>query len=106
MGSIEDPRIQELSQILKALGHPTRLFIIEEIAKEPTCVCELKERIGSDMSTVSKHLSILKNAGLAVMEKKGTMIFYSLSCECVEECIQALHPLIKLKHNRYVEMLL
>ena len=105
MGSIDNPRIQELSQILKALGHPTRLFIIEEIAQEPTCVCVLKERIGADTSTVSKHLSILRNAGLVSMEKKGTMVYYSLSCACVKDCIQALLPLIELKHKRYCEML-
>ncbi len=105
MDTIDNPRIQELSQILKALGHPTRLFIIEEIAKEPACVCELKERIGADTSTVSKHLSILRNAGLVNIEKKGTMVYYSLSCACVKDCVQALNPLIKLKHARYSEML-
>ncbi len=105
MGTIDNPRIQELSQILKALGHPTRLFIIEEIAQKPACVCELKERIGADTSTVSKHLSILRQAGLVDIEKKGTMVYYSLSCACVQSCIQSLTPLIELKHKRYCEML-
>ncbi len=105
MGTIDNPRVQELSQILKALGHPTRLFIIEEIAKQPACVCELKERIGADTSTVSKHLSILRNAGLVDIQKAGTMVYYSLSCSCVEDCIQALYPLIKLKQKRYSDML-
>src|SRR4030065_326438 len=55
----------------KAMGHPTRLFIIEELHKAERCVNELTEMIGSDVSTVSKHLSVLKNAGLVYDETHG-----------------------------------
>ena len=46
-------------KIIKALAHPTRLFIIDELTKKEKCVCELQEMIGDDFSTVSKHLTIL-----------------------------------------------
>ena len=50
-------------KIIKAMAHSTRLFIIDELSKDEKCVCELQEMIGDDFSTVSKHLTILKNAG-------------------------------------------
>lgn len=97
-------RISELSNILKALGHPSRLFIVEEVAKEPHCVCELTALIGADTSTVSKHLSVLKNAGLVVDEKRGNQVYYSLACTCVIESIRHLMPVIDLKHKTLGEI--
>lgn len=105
MEGIHDSRIQELSQVLKALGHPTRLFIMETIQKQPTCVCELQRLIKADTSTISKHLSILRNAGLVTLRKEGTMVFYSPSCDCIERSIHMLTPLLEQKHKRYTEMM-
>ncbi len=63
-------RFETRAAILKALAHPVRLFMIEELSKKSHCVCDLTEMVGLDVSTVSKHLSILKNAGLVNVEKK------------------------------------
>ena len=79
------------SGIFKALAHPTRLFIVDQLSFEEKCVCELTGMIGADTSTVSKHLSILKNAGIVADEKRGSMVFYSLKMRCVLgffDCIQ------------------
>jgi len=69
--------------VLKAMAHPTRLFIIEELEKEERCVCDLTEQIGADVSTVSKHLSVLKQAGIVIDEKRGNQVFYSLRVPCI-----------------------
>ncbi|MBN2224931.1 MAG: helix-turn-helix transcriptional regulator [Deltaproteobacteria bacterium] len=71
------------SRIFKALAHPTRLFIVDELARRERCVLDLTEMIGADMSTVSKHLSILKGAGIIDDEKRGTQVFYTLKIPCV-----------------------
>ena len=76
-------RLEARARVLKALGHPSRLFIAEELLKGERCVCELRELIGADMSTVSKHLSIMKNAGLVSDDKRGTQVYYSLRMPCV-----------------------
>jgi ArsR family transcriptional regulator len=68
---------------MKALAHPTRLFIIDQLADEERCVCEMTEMIGSDVSTVSKHLSVLKDAGIVADDKRGNQVFYSLRVPCV-----------------------
>ncbi len=65
------------------MGHPTRLFIVDELSKRERCVCELTDMVGADISTVSKHLSILKAAGIVFDEKRGSQVFYNLRVPCV-----------------------
>jgi ArsR family transcriptional regulator len=76
-------RLRAQAHIFKALAHPTRLLIVEQIANKEKCVCELTDIAGVDTSTVSKHLSVLKNAGIVTDEKRGNMVFYSLVMPCV-----------------------
>lgn len=76
-------RLEARAKVLRALGHPTRLFIVEELSKGARCVCELTGMIEADVSTVSKHLSVLKAAGLVEDEKRGLQVFYRLCCPCI-----------------------
>jgi DNA-binding transcriptional ArsR family regulator len=76
-------RLKSQARVLKALAHPTRLFFVEELAKGERCVCELTAMVGADISTVSKHLSLLKNAGIVDDEKRGLQVFYRLKTPCV-----------------------
>ncbi len=71
------------AQVLKALAHPSRLLMVDELAKGERCVCELAELVGAQMATVSRHLSLLKNAGIVEDEKRGMQVFYSLKVPCV-----------------------
>ncbi len=75
--------LEARAKVLKAMAHPTRLFIIEELEKEERCVCDLTEMIGADVSTVSKHLSVLKQAGILVDDKRGNQVFYRLRVPCI-----------------------
>jgi DNA-binding transcriptional ArsR family regulator len=70
------------AKVMKALGHPTRLFIVDELSRGERCVCELTEMIGAEMPTVSRHLSLLKGVGLVHDEKRGAKIFYRLRVPC------------------------
>ena len=72
------------AKIIKAMGHSTRRFVVDESRLHgQRCVCELTALIGADMSTVSRHLAILENAGIVDDEKHGTQVFYRLSMNCV-----------------------
>jgi ArsR family transcriptional regulator, arsenate/arsenite/antimonite-responsive transcriptional repressor len=89
-------RYEARAKILKAMAHPSRLLIIEELQKQERCVNELTEMIGADTSTVSKHLSVLKNAWLVADEKRANCIYYTLRCPrildfigCVEDVLAA-----------------
>ncbi len=70
------------ANILKAMAHPTRLFIMDQLNQKEHCVCELTKMIGADTSTVSKHLSVLKNAGIVNDEKRGNMVYYRIRLSC------------------------
>ena len=82
------------AKIIKALAHPARLLIVDELSQTPErCVCELTEMIGADMSTVSRHLGVLSNTGLVQYEKRGQMVFYRLRIKCILkffECIESV----------------
>ena len=69
--------------ILKALAHPSRLMIVDELSRGERCVCDLTELVGHDMSTVSKHLNLLKKSGLVEDEKRGKQVYYRLKVPCV-----------------------
>ena len=88
-------RQEAVADIFKALAHPARLLIIESLSKKSHCVCELKEMVGSDISTVSKHLSILKSAGLVTDQKHGLQVFYTLKTHCVMNFIGCLENVVR-----------
>jgi len=71
------------AEILKALAHPTRLLIVDELSRGERCVAELTELAAVDMSTVSRHLAQLRGAGILQDERRGACIYYSLKCPCV-----------------------
>jgi len=82
--------IEAKTRVLKALAHPTRLYIIEELAQGEKCVCEFVDAVKADFSTVSKHLLVLKNAGLVEDEKRGQQVFYRLRMCCLPDFINCI----------------
>lgn len=83
------------AQIIKAMAHPTRLFIVDELDKGERCVCELRDMIGADISTVSKHLSVLKQAGIVEGEKRGLQVWYSLKIRCILNFFGCVEDVLK-----------
>ncbi len=100
-------RFEARARIIKAMAHPTRLFIVDELSRKERCVCELKDMVGADMSTVSKHLSILKSVGIVNDEKRGAQVFYKLRMPCVLkffDCVESVlrsTAMIQLNLTRY-----
>lgn len=81
--------------VVKALAHPSRLLIAEALMDGEMCVCDLKELVGADMSTVSKHLSLMRGAGVLACEKRGLNIYYRLACGCLGDflrCVDQMTP--------------
>jgi len=81
------------ARIARALAHPTRLLLLDALRQKDLCVSELTGLVGADQSTVSKHLAILKEAGLVGVEKQGSMSVFSVKCRCLDEffgCIESV----------------
>jgi len=96
---------EERANIIRAMAHPTRLFIVEELSKSKQCVRDLTEMVGADISTVSKHLSVLKNAGIISDEKKGLNVYYSLRVPCILNFFGCVESVIKSNAESHLELL-
>lgn len=86
-------QMENRAKVVKALGHPTRLFIVDELSRGERCVCELTEMVGADVSTVSKHLAVLKKAALVLDDRRGQQVFYRLRVPCILSffgCVEAV----------------
>ena len=92
------------ARIIKSMAHSTRLFIVDELSRGERCVCELTEMVGADMSTVSKHLAILKNAGIIRDEKRGSQVYYTLRCPCVLTFFECVESVIKASTDERAEL--
>lgn len=75
---IHDEVIDELSQIFKTLGDPTRLKIIDALSKSKLCVCDIAEVINMSQSATSHQLRILRNMRLVKYKKEGKSAIYSI----------------------------
>ena len=101
----EKLKSEERARILKALAHPTRIFIAEKLNEKSRCVCELTDMVQADTSTVSKHLSVLKNAGIIESRKEGTTVYYSLRCQCIMKFIGCIEQVIKMNLDKQQSIL-
>jgi len=88
-------KFEARAAVIKAMAHPTRLFIVDELSRGVRCVCELAEMVGADVSTVSRHLSILRNAGIISQEKEGNQIFCSLRVPCVLDFFSCVESVLR-----------
>jgi len=93
------------AKVLKALAHPTRLLILDELSRKEHCVHELTGMIGADMSTVSKHLSILKNAGIVGIDKRGTNVFYTLKIPCAVNFLVCTRDVMKARVKEQMKII-
>ncbi len=76
--------------VLKALAHPTRLLLTERLMQGELCVGALRDLVGDDVSTVSKHLLILRHAGVVACQKRGLNVYYRLACDCFSDFLQCV----------------
>ncbi|MGI5862690.1 MAG: ArsR/SmtB family transcription factor [Myxococcales bacterium] len=100
---LDKRRYERRSKIIKALAHPSRLLIVDALAEGERCVCELQELVGSDISTVSKHLALMREAGLVADHKQGLKVFYRLQVPCILkffDCIEAVERNLEARRGR------
>ena len=79
--------------VFKALGHPARVRIVRTLADGEKCVCDLVAAAGLGWSSVSRHLSVLRGAGVVTDEKRGQQVIYRMALPCVNRFLDCLeHP--------------
>jgi len=77
-------------EVFKALGNPGRLTLVRTLMDGERCVCDLVHAVGLGWSTTSKHLDVLREAGVVSSDKRGQKIFYRLELDCVPHFIECL----------------
>ncbi|MFP4164621.1 MAG: ArsR/SmtB family transcription factor [Chitinispirillaceae bacterium] len=101
----EMAKYEARAAIIKAMAHPSRLLIIDELSRGERCVCELTQMVGADTSTVSKHLSVLKNAGIVEDEKRGLSVYYTLKTPCILNFIGCIESVVHERARKQLEMI-
>jgi len=95
------------AKIIKAMAHPTRLFMVDVLSRKERCVAELTELVGDDMSTVSKHLAVLRGVGIVADDRRGAQIYYRLRMPCVLNffsCVETVLQTTAKDHLRLVRL--
>ncbi|MBZ0154339.1 MAG: metalloregulator ArsR/SmtB family transcription factor [Planctomycetes bacterium] len=70
-------------QVFRALGHASRLRLVEALGNRDACVDEMRELLGCSWSTVSQHLAVLRRAGIVACERQGNRVVHRLALPCV-----------------------
>lgn len=92
--SVITKKLELKSDVIKAISHPVRLYIIENLKDGECCVCEFHKDIGGDFSMVSKHLKILHKAGIISKEKRGLKVFYTLKTPCINNFLSCIENVV------------
>jgi DNA-binding transcriptional ArsR family regulator len=105
MAYSDDERLRLKGVVFKALGHPLRLGVVEFLQNGEKCVCEIVEEVGTEISNVSKHLSILKKSGIVADRRDGIKIMYRLTMPCALDfarCVEGV--VIRRLENQHAVM--
>jgi ArsR family transcriptional regulator len=98
---VADPRNVTL-EVFSALGHPLRLQLIAHIAASgPLCTCHLEEVAGQSQPQISKHLRVLRRAGLVQRRREGRWVYYSVDPEALDSVrgfLADLHASMRVPH--------
>lgn len=78
-----DELLHRIAEVLKAMADPTRLKILHSLNQHERCVSDILEVVGGSQANVSKHLSVLKRAGLVDSRRDGLNVFYHITDEGV-----------------------
>ena len=87
--------MRDLTKTFKALSDRNRIRILKMLEIKPLCVCEITEVLQLATSTVSKHLSILRDVDFIIDEKDGKWVNYRLNEKVTKEYVNRLLPLVR-----------
>lgn len=83
------------AEVAKAIAHPLRLAIVDFLREGEQCVCDIAEHVGAERSNVSRHLSVMINAGVLEYRKEGLKVIYRLKCVCILDFFSCISGVLK-----------
>jgi ArsR family transcriptional regulator len=86
---------EKQAEIAKAIAHPLRIAVVNFLKDGEQCVCDIAKHVGSERSNVSRHLSVMSNAGLLEYRKEGLKVIYRLKCACIVDFFSCVSRVLK-----------
>ncbi len=84
------------TRVTKALANTLRLKIIDQLdVDQERCVCELVDALDCDQPVVSKHLAVLRSAGLVTSRQEGANVYYKLRTPCIKKFLDCIDRVLK-----------
>ncbi len=96
--------MDSLAYLFSLLSKPVRLRLLALLAQDERCVCKLYEPLGIQQSTASRHLSLLKAAGIVTAHRVGTWMHYRLSPETWKDEWRAVLPLAIAEAEKHLPL--
>lgn len=96
---------EKQAEIAKAMAHPLRIAVINFLKDGEQCVCDIAENIGSERSNVSRHLSVMVNAGILECRKEGLKVIYKLKCPCILEFFSCVGNVLRQQAKEHQKLL-
>jgi ArsR family transcriptional regulator, arsenate/arsenite/antimonite-responsive transcriptional repressor len=81
-------RLREKAELLKALAHPTRLAIVQELVNGPKCVTDIQELLDAPQSNISQHLTVLRSYRIVNYHEDGKLRCYYVTRPALAELIE------------------
>ena len=94
MRSTDPESLKNKAGIMASLAHPSRLLMVHALERGERTVSELTELVGSDMSTVSSHLGVLRNAGIRASSREGNRVLHRLLTPCLNEFLDCVERVV------------
>ena len=101
---MKDDEAKLKAEILKALAHPVRLKIVDELSRGDKCACEMIKIAGVDVSVLSRHMAQLKNTGIVSEQKKGVRVYYHIACPCILQALECTVGVLKSRADKIKKM--
>ena len=88
------------ADILKALAHPVRIMIVSALTAGDRCVCDLNKLADIALSNMSRHLAVLKKAGIVTDRRLGMNVFYHLQTPCILQAFECAVEVVRADAKR------
>ena len=94
-----------MADVISAAGHEIRLAILDYLNDGEQCVCDIAYYVGANRSNVSRHLTVMLNAGLVAQRKDGLKMMYSLRTPCILNITKCVLGVLKQRTEETSEIL-
>jgi DNA-binding transcriptional ArsR family regulator len=88
------------ADVLKALGHPVRVLMLEALSRGDRCVNDMRVLAAISQPSISRHLAWLKRAGIVTERRAGPRVYHHLACPCMLQALRCADAVVHSPRKR------